>query len=68
MPIDLKGPKVICTMDDVRGNFLGPPHGTTPAAVIANTNRKVSYFESNENTHRQSMGHIAKFWIMNPTP
>ena len=22
-------------MDDVRGDFLGPPHGTTPAAVIA---------------------------------
>ena len=36
---DLKGPKennIICTMDDVRGDFLGPPHGTTPAAVIAN--------------------------------
>ena len=26
------------TMDDVRGDFLGPPHGTTPAAVIANKN------------------------------
>ena len=23
-------------MDDVRGDFLGPPHGTTLAAVIAN--------------------------------
>ena len=23
-------------MDDVRGDVLGPPHGTTPAAVIAN--------------------------------
>ena len=23
-------------MDDVWGDFLGPPHGTTPAAVIAN--------------------------------
>ena len=22
-------------MDDVRGDFLGPPNGTTPAAVIA---------------------------------
>ena len=34
---DLKGPKnenIICTLDDVRGDFLGPPHGTTPAAVI----------------------------------
>ena len=26
-------------MDDVRGYFLGPPHGTTPAAVIANINK-----------------------------
>ena len=25
-------------MDDFRGDFLGPPHGTTPAAVIANKN------------------------------
>ena len=35
---DLKGPKnknIICTLDDVRGDFLGPPHDTTPAAVIA---------------------------------
>ena len=24
------------TMNDVRGDFLGPPHGTTPAALIAN--------------------------------
>ena len=23
-------------MDDVWGDFLGPPHGTTSAAVIAN--------------------------------
>ena len=23
-------------MDDVRGDFLEPPHGTTPAAVTAN--------------------------------
>ena len=30
---------IICTMDDVRGDFLGPPHCTTPAAVIANNNK-----------------------------
>ena len=24
-------------MDGVRGDFLGPSHGTTPTAVIANT-------------------------------
>ena len=27
---------LIYTMDNVRGDYLGPPHGTTPAAVIAN--------------------------------
>ena len=26
-------------MDDERGVFLGPRHGTTPAAVIANKNK-----------------------------
>ena len=40
---DLKGPngkKIICTlMDDERGDFLGPPHGTLPTAVIANKNK-----------------------------
>ena len=29
----------ICTMDNVRGDFIGPPHGTTPAAVIGNKNK-----------------------------
>ena len=27
---------IICTMDDVGGDVLGPIHGTMPAAVIAN--------------------------------
>ena len=37
----LKGLKgnIICTMDDVRRDFLGPPHSTTPAAVTANKNK-----------------------------
>ena len=26
-------------MGDVRGDFLGPPHGTTLAAVTANTTK-----------------------------
>ena len=26
-------------MDDVRGDLLGTPHDTTPAAVIANKNK-----------------------------
>ena len=29
-------------MDDVRGRFLGLPHGTTPAAVTTNKHLKVS--------------------------
>ena len=28
-------------MDDVRGDVLGPPHGTTPAAAIANKNATI---------------------------
>ena len=46
---DLKGEKenIICTTDDVRGDFLGPPHGTTPAAVIANK-MKLRPFKSSE--------------------
>ena len=35
-------------MGDVRGDFLGPPHNTTPAAVKANKNKNVSSFESSE--------------------
>ena len=31
-------------MDDVRGDILGPPHGTTPVTVIANEN-KTSFLE-----------------------
>ena len=30
-------------MDDVRGDFLGPPHGTPPAAVIENKNEYPQY-------------------------
>ena len=33
--------------------------------VILNKSRKVRSFESNENTQRQSLGHIAQFRIMN---
>ena len=44
------------------------PHGTTPAAVKANKNKNknVSSIENNENTRRQSVDHIARFWLMNP--
>ena len=32
---------IICTMDDVRGDFLWPPYGTPPAAVITNQDKKI---------------------------
>ena len=41
-------------MDDVQGDFLGPPHGTTPAAVITKIPlRAMSIFM------RKGMGHTA---------
>ena len=36
---------IICTKDDVRGDFLGPPHGTTPGAVIATKNKTEILYE-----------------------
>ena len=54
-------------MDDVRGYFLGPSHGITPVAVLANTNIiRVSSFEGNAYTQIQSVGHIVQFRIINP--
>ena len=35
-------------MDDVLGDFLGPPHGTTPAAVIANKNKTEKHIKQNK--------------------
>ena len=43
-------------MDDVRGDFLGPPHGTTSAAVIANKNKT--------ETSPMFMRHVC-FWQQN---
>ena len=63
MITDLKGPNenIICTMDDVRGDFLGPPHGTTPAAVIADKNKTdfISCFRKGKTLMRTVMGHTA---------
>ena len=42
-------------MDDVRGDFLGPPHGTTPAAVIANK-IKLRSFKSSEHIFEKGGG------------
>ena len=39
-------------MGDVRGDFLGPPHGTTPAAVIANKNQSEYINEKGDGPYR----------------
>ena len=43
-------------MDDVRGPFLGLPHGTSPAAVTTNKNTKMSSFKSSENIQKKEGG------------
>ena len=43
-------------MVDLRGDVLRPPHGTTPAAVKANKNHKISSLKSNENIHEKGDG------------
>ena len=43
-------------MDDVRGRFLGLPHGITPAAVTTNKKLKKSSFKSSENIQKKEIG------------
>ena len=43
-------------MDDVRGDFLWPPHGTKPAAVISNKNLKLGSFKSSEHINKKGGG------------
>ena len=43
-------------MDNVRGRFLGLPHGTTPAAVTRNKNIKMSSLKSSENIQKEERG------------
>ena len=45
---------IICTIEDVRGDSLVPPHGTTPAAVI-----KLRFFKSSEHINEKRMSNIA---------
>ena len=40
-------------MDDARGGILGPSHGTTQAAVIANKNKKLRSFKSSEHINEK---------------
>ena len=53
-------------MDDVRGDFLGPPHGTTPAAVITNKIERFDPLEAIKHSKGDSMDYIAQFRVMNP--
>ena len=43
-------------MDDVRGRFLGLPHGTTPAAVTTNKSIKMSSLKSREIIQKKEVG------------
>ena len=43
-------------MDDVRGLFLGMPHGTTPAAVTTNKNIIMSSFKSSRDIQKKEGG------------
>ena len=46
-------------MDDVRGLFLGMPHGTTPAAVTTNKNIIMSSFKSSRYIQKKEGGPTA---------
>ena len=48
-------------MDDVRGLFLGMPHGTTPAAVTKNKNIIMSSFKSSGNIQKKESGPYCGF-------
>ena len=43
-------------MVDVRGRFLGLPHGTMPAAVTTYKNIKMSSFKSSKNIKKKEGG------------
>ena len=45
-------------MDDVRGLFLGMPHGTKPAAVTTNKNIIMSSFKSSRDIQKKEGGII----------
>ena len=44
-------------MVDVRGDVLRPPHGTTPAAVKSNKNRKFDPLRAVKPFIRRKVGH-----------
>ena len=52
-------------MDDVRGLFLGMPHGTTPAAVTTNKNIIMSSFKSSGNIQKKESGPYRGLQLIN---
>ena len=46
-------------MDDIRGDVLGPPHGTTPAAEIANKIKRLDPLEAVKCSKGDSIDYIA---------
>ena len=52
-------------MDDVRGDFFGPPHGTTPAAVVvaSDKNPKQFFFFNFSTLSRNNKSNIHYFEI-----
>ena len=57
-------------MEDVRGLFLGMPHGTTPAAVTTNRNIIMSSFKSSGNIQKKESGPYRGFayWMLISDP
>ena len=54
---------IICTMDDIRGDCLGPPHGTTSAEVIENKN-KLRSLKSSEHINEKGDGPYCTFRVI----
>ena len=55
---------MICTLDDIRGDFLWPPHDTIPAAVITNQNRSLDPLRVKKTFIKLNMGQTVQFRII----
>ena len=56
---------IICTMDNVWEDFLRPPHGTTPAAVIGNKD-KTEILKSSEHINEERGWAMPRFRLLRP--
>ena len=57
---------MICTLDDIRGDLLWPPHDTIPwpAAVITNQNRSLDPLRVKKTFIKLKMGQTVQFRII----